>query len=260
MGNWLNMSSQLNPQMHPAMPPARRRAARSAWRSERRRHGRGQLGIVAYGALALALLTAAIPLRDALAGARPAIDDPSELALFPSGRWLQELSLGHPQLLADVAWLEAIQYYGKHRQTDRRYPLSPHLFSILTEADPQFESAYLFAALVMSEGGFLEDAERLLQRGVDRNPDSWKLRFELGFFQYVALKDYRAAAENFYNAAQLEGAAPYAHRFAAAAYEKAGDPQTAKVLWSLLAESTDNEEVRRMAAERLAELESGETR
>lgn len=216
------------------------------------------LHALAYLALAVVLLTAAIPLREALAGARTPIRDQSELALFPSGQWLRELSLGHPQLLADLAWLEAIQYYGKHRQTDRRYQLSPHLFFTLTDADPQFENAYLFAALVMSEGGYLEQAEELLQRGVDRNPGSWKLRFELGFFQYVALKDYRSAAGNFYNAAHLEGAAPYAHRFAAAAYEKAGDPETAKVLWSLLAETSDNEEIRRMASERLADLEPGE--
>jgi hypothetical protein len=204
------------------------------------------------------LLAGSVPLGEALERSRPAVRDESELTLFPSGRFLREASLGHPQLVADLAWLQAVQYYGKHRQGDRRYPLSPHLFYTLTDADPHFENAYLFAALVMSEGGFLREAETLLQRGADRNPDSWKLRFELGFFQYVALKKHACAAQNFHCASHLEGAADYVGRFAAAAYERAGDPETARVLWQVMAATSDNEEIQRMAQERIADLETGD--
>lgn len=215
-----------------------------------------QARIAALLVLAAAALIVCAPLGGRLAEGQSlsreaAIREAQELALFPSGKFLREISLGHPQLLADLAWLEAIQYYGKHRLSDRRYPLSPHLFKTLSDADPHFEGAYLFAALVMAEGGYLREAERHLQKGVAVNPLSWGLRFELGFFQYVALQDYARAAQSFYDAARLEGAAEYVGRFAAASFEQAGEQEAARALWSVIARSSENDEIRRMAKDRL---------
>ncbi len=217
--------------------------------------------IAALLLLAATALAVCAPLGGSLAQKQSAsreiaIRESQELELFPSGKFLREISLGHPQLLADLAWLEAIQYYGKHRLSDRRYPLSPHLFKTLIEADPHFEGAYLFAALVMAEGGYLREAEQHLQKGAAVNPHSWGLRFELGFFQYVALQDYARAAQSFHDASRLEGAAEYVGRFAAASFERAGDEETARALWGVIARSSENEEIQRMAKDRLSGLVS----
>jgi hypothetical protein len=201
------------------------------------------------------LIVAAIPCAEQLAASRRELRDSSELALFPSGRFLREASLGHAQLAADIGWLTAIQYYGKHRRADRHYPLAPHLFATITDADPQFENAYFFGSLVLAEGGFREQAERLLRRGAERNPHSWGLRFELGFYQYVIEKSYGEAAAAFMAAAQIPGAPEYVRRFAAAAHQRSGDAATARLLWDLIARESDNEEIRRMARARVASLE-----
>jgi len=205
---------------------------------------------------AAALIGAATPLAGRFAASRSALADHGELDLFPSGRFLREASLGHAQLAADLGWLTAIQYYGKHRQADRRYPLAPHLFATITDADPRFENAYFFGSLVLADGGFREQAERLLRRGAERNPDSWRLRFELGFFQYVIRKAPAAAAAEFAAAAAIPGAPEYVRRFAAAAFQQAGDEETARRLWQLVACESQNEEIRRMATERIATLEA----
>jgi hypothetical protein len=154
-----------------------------------------------------------------LMAAKGELPPAAELALFPSGRFLREVSLGHRHLVSDIAWLTAIQYYGKHRLGDRRYPLAPQLFAVLIDADEGFEKAYLFGSLVMAEAGFMGKGEQLLERGVAANPDSWKLRFELGFFRYVYTRAWGAAAEAFAAAAAIRSAPEYVVRFA-----ESGDP------------------------------------
>ena len=200
---------------------------------------------------ALLLLSLAQPVSSHLMDYRERVIDRSEMTYFPSGRCLQELSLGHRHLIADIAWLSAIQYYGKHRQTDQNYDISPSLFSVITEADPGFINAYLFASLVMTEAGMREQAEALLVEGTENNPDSWRLYFDLGFFHFVVTHSWDKAAEAFHAAAQAPGAPEYTQRFAAASYDKAGDEETARVLWQVIALESENEEIIRMAEERL---------
>jgi hypothetical protein len=185
------------------------------------------------------------------------VTDRAELVLFPSGRMLAEMSLGHPHLLADAAWLTAIQYYGKHRQTDRRYPMAPQIFEVITQADPSFRNAYLFGALVMAEDGNPAAAEAMLRRGVERNPRSWEMHFELGFFLYVYRRSLPEAARAFECAAGLPGAPEYVRRFAAATWERAEQPEVARSLWEQVADQTDNVEVRRIAEARLQALRAG---
>lgn len=209
------------------------------------------LALVLVAVLALGLAARA---GGEFARQRGPVKDPAELVLFPSGRMLAELSLGHPHLLADAAWLTAIQYYGKHRLTDRRYPLAPQIFEVITQADPTFRNAYLFGALVTAEDGNPAAAEAMLRRGAERNPQSWEIHFELGFFLYVYRRSMPEAARAFERAAELPGAPAYVRRFAAASWERAEQPEVALRLWEQIAGQTENAEVRRIAEARLQAL------
>ncbi len=64
------------------------------------------------------------------------------------------------------------------------------------------------------------------------------------------------AAAEFAAAAEIPGAPEYTRRFAAAAFQRAGDAATARHLWQVIACESENEEIRRMAAERIASLET----
>lgn len=223
-------------------------------------HGRRRRFTPVAGIVLLLLLGAGIAAsggRFAAVRVRPA--DAAELTLFPSGAWLAEASLGYRHLVADFAWITAIQYYGRHRQADRRYPLAAHLMRIVTDADPRFESAYLFGALVLVENGQHDRAAELLAKGVRANPRSWRLWFELGFFHYIFTRSWTEATRALRIAARLPGAADYVRRLAAAAAERAGDAATAVRLWETIATESGNEEIRRIARDRLARLQSGPT-
>ncbi len=200
--------------------------------------------------LALSVLSSA-----ALDRAVPAAPPAAEFWLFPKGKTLSVLGLGNSELVADLCWLAAVQYYGKHRLTDRRYPLAEHLFDVIVQADPLFEGAYLFGALVLAEEGRIEEAAGLLARGVEAREDSWRLPFELGFLHYVFRRDWEAAGRMFVLASQRPGAPEYVRRFAAAAYEYAGNPFVALGLWRAMERTTANEEIRRLAREHIERLE-----
>ena len=181
-------------------------------------------------------------------------DDPTELALFPTGAWIRPLACGFNELVADAVWLRALQYYGEHRASDRRYPYLETLFQTLTDLDPRFVNAYIFGALTLAEDeGQLDRGLALLRRGMAANPESWWLTFEYGFLQYIH-GDFAQAGHWLARAARMEGAEPWVQRLAAYASAKAGDHETALALWLEIYRNSENDEIRRIAREYLERL------
>jgi tetratricopeptide (TPR) repeat protein len=179
-----------------------------------------------------------------------------ELTYYPSGRLLKVADLGYSALAADVLWLRGIQYYGEHRKTDLRYPLAEHIFSTITNLDPDFIGAYRFGALVLSEdAGSVAGAVDLLRRGLRSNPEAWQIPFDLGFIYFMGLNDYSKAAHYFRLSSQLPGAPEVARRFSAFAYRKSGKPEVAKALWEEMLESSSNEVLREMALDSIKRID-----
>jgi hypothetical protein len=203
------------------------------------------------GALAIALAGLA---HTPLGHSRPVLPEQEELPLFPSGRMLRAIDLGQPTLIADLAWLQAIQYYGKHRMGDRQYPLAAHLFDTVVGFDPAFRTAYLFGALVLEEAtGSLDASRELLRRGEREMPMEWMFPFSQGFMEYrkgnVAL-----GAREMERASRLPGAPGYAARLAAHAYARAGRPDRAEELWEAIERETEDPGIRALARQRLQDL------
>jgi tetratricopeptide (TPR) repeat protein len=178
-----------------------------------------------------------------------------ELFYFPSGRLLRGAALGNEALVADLAWLRAIQYYGEHRKTDRAYPMMGHIFDIITTLDARFVNAYAFGALVMGQDeGQMDAGIALLQKGIANNPESWFLPFEAGFLYYLVAKDAKLASLYFSRAARLPGCPDHVCRFAAHTSGRAGYSENAIRLWQEIAHTTPNEEIRRMAERKIEQL------
>lgn len=209
------------------------------------------VGLVAVGLL----LAGAYRLGFALERARSSSVDRAELTYFPTGPWVRAAALGRSRLAADFCWLEAIQYYGQHRRTDRRYDYAETLFRTLTDLDPGFENAYVFGALVLhGDARAPQAAYALLDKGIACNPSSWRLAFEHGFLAYLESKDSRIAVEYLSRAARLPGAPSWVGRLAAFAATKAGDRDLSLEMWRRVLENSENDEVRRIARARLREL------
>lgn len=235
----------------------------ASFRSSRRLE-RGPLALLLAAALCLA---AASALAGAWGGQARARLAGGELQLFPNGPWVRPLCFGRARLVADLAWLQAIQYYGAHRLSDRRYPFTHTLFQTMVGLDPQFENAYVLGALILDQDvGRTDAATALLEEGIRANPESWRLAFELGFLHYShavhpasadeAGPHLAAAVRRLRQAGSLPGAPETVGRLAAYAAGRAGDPELALLLWREALRHAPNDEVRRIAERYIQQWES----
>jgi hypothetical protein len=178
-----------------------------------------------------------------------------EMVYFPSGTFLDEVSAGQDEILADYLWLRAIQYYGMHRQTDRQYQWAKHIFHVITALNPRFVEAYRFGGLVLAaDANDLAGGIDLLKRGFHANQDRWEIPFDLGFLQYLSHQDLLAAAY-FRRAAELPGASEQVKRFTAFAYRRGGDETAAQEMWIQMRDTATNPVSREIADYALKDLE-----
>lgn len=178
-----------------------------------------------------------------------------ELSYYPSGRGLEPATLGHAESAADLAWMRAVQYYGAHRLGDNQFVQMAHVFDVLTTLSPGFVPAYEFGAFALAqEGRDFPAAEGLMLKGLDANPASGELAFQLGFLYYVRPggRDLTRAAEYFEQAARQPDAPPQSLKFAAFSRQHAGDLRVAYALWATIAAHSPNRYLREMAEKKMA--------
>ena len=212
------------------------------------------------GAWAVAIVFAACAwtLAATLARTLPRPHPLEELSYYPSGQRLGLVTMGHQETFADLAWMRAVQYYGEHRRTDMLFTRLDHVFDILTTLSPHFVPAYVFGSFALAqEGGAFDSAEALMLKGLEANPSSGRLAFEMGFLYYVKPggRDLGHAGEYFEQSARMADAPPSARRFAAYVRQNSGDLLVARALWMDVAQRPDNMYLREMAEREIGRID-----
>ncbi len=109
---------------------------------------------------------------------RAAVGD--ELLYIPSKAILKHLTAGMSNIVADLLWIETIQYtVGEFHSPERKFQWLDHMLSATTELDPYFEGAYVNGGMFLSAIGRDDRALDYLKEGFVRNPGSWKLPHEI---------------------------------------------------------------------------------
>jgi len=214
--------------------------------------------VIGCWATALVLGACAYALADTLARTLPRQHPLEELSYYPSGQRLGLVSLGHPETFADLAWLRAVQYYGEHRRSDMVFTKLYHVFDILTALSPHFVPAYVFGGFALAqEGAAFDRAEALMLKGMEANPTSGPLAFELGFLYYVKPggRDLVHAGQYFEQSARMPDAPPSAGRFAAYVRQNAGDLAVARALWIGVAQNSGNAYLREIAEREIDKID-----
>jgi len=213
--------------------------------------------VLAAWAIALTLGAGAWTMADVASHRLRRPNPLEELSYYPSGRHLEPATLGHAETVADLAWLRAVQYYGEHRRSDMQFVRLYHVFEILTSLSPRFVPAYVFGGFALAqEGRDFDHAAQLMTKGIEANPTSGNLAFELGFLYFVRPggRDLRNAAAYFEQAARQPDAPPLARRFAAYVRQNAGDLHLAYELWSGVAQHSENKYLREMAEREMLKI------
>jgi tetratricopeptide (TPR) repeat protein len=180
-----------------------------------------------------------------------------DVLYISSPKIVKRASLGFDGLMACIYWTRTVQYFG-HRlyNNERSYNELAPLLEITTTLDPHMLPAYQFGASFLAPdppngAGQPQRAIRLMEYGIEHNPDEWRLYWNLGFVYYIGLKDYKKASEVFGRGSRVPHAHPFLRILAARTAENAGDFTTARLLWSATFESSRETSIRRNALEHL---------
>ncbi|MFO0583147.1 MAG: tetratricopeptide repeat protein [Anaeromyxobacter sp.] len=158
--------------------------------------------LAALALAAFGLTAAARHHLEGEASRRDAVRDP---AWLPSGKLLRAASFGQRLLLADLYWLETVQYVGetvlaKVQRWDALYPLG----EIVTDLDPRFGYAYqITGSNLAGLARKYPEAERILKKGMRNLPDRWSLYFTHATNKFFYEQDYAEAAKYARLAAQV---------------------------------------------------------
>ena len=109
---------------------------------------------------------------------RAAVGD--ELLYIPSKAILKHLTAGMSNIVADLLWIETIQYtVGEFHNPERKFQWLDHMLSATTDLDPYFEGVYVNGGMFLSAIGRDERAMDYLKAGFISNPESWQLPHEI---------------------------------------------------------------------------------
>ena len=174
---------------------------------------------------------------------------------LPSGKFVEQAAMGYRELAADMVWFQAVQYYGGYAKSEHDLAYFSGLIDIVNDLDPNFVFPYIFGAVVLAQDlGDLERGIHVLKRGMERNPQSWEIPFEIGFLYYTVAQEKSSAAHYFDLASRMPGGEERAARFAAFVYSRAGHLETSIRMWEEIERDADQPYMRDMARRYLIKL------
>ena len=187
-----------------------------------------------------------------------------ESLYFSSGETIRKMSLGHESLAADIYWIRAVQYFGNKvlasgqsvASNDTRkikMELLPPLLDIIVKLDPHHIPAYRFGAIFLPERDF-PAAVGLLERGIEENPNEWRLYQDLGYIYWQA-GEYEKAANYYEQGSEIPGVPYWMRDMAGFMRIKGGSRETARAIYQQYAESEDKQ-IRAQAVGRLKQLQA----
>jgi len=214
--------------------------------------------------LLVVLLVGAIATQTVIGGAFDQVTATQEVQWVRSPNVMRRLVLGFNSVAADIYWIRAVQFYGGTKLSkaeNKDFSFLYPLLDITTTLDPRFNIAYRFGAILLSEGypngpGRPEEAIALLEKGIREAPTKWEYYLDAGFVEYWWRRDHRAAADWFVRGSKLPTAPNWLAPLAASALAEGGDQVAARVLWTQLAQTAEQDWMRRTARTRLQQLDA----
>jgi len=175
----------------------------------------------------------------------------SSIVYVPSGKHLKFASFGNSAMMADLVYLWAIQYYSNYNIQDR-FDYLEHIFSIISELDPKYLDPYEVGALIaVYEAKDMELAFKILDMGLEKNPEQWIFPFQAGHYAQRFLEDFHIARDYYEKTMKIEGAPAQTERLAANAAFKMMDYEAAWQSWLEIYQTATDERIIKIAANHL---------
>jgi hypothetical protein len=201
---------------------------------------------------------------------RPPVDPSvADESLYLDGKTARRISLGFNGLAADWYWMRSLQYVGRKiisvpedvaidNLSDLNMKLLAPLLDTATTLDPEFMDPYEYAAIVLPSID-VDQAIRITQKGIDANPNAWRLYHHLGYI-YWQQHNYQAASEMYGRGGQIAGAPAWMEAMRAKMTADGGSRATAREIYMRMYEQSNEEQIKDMARKRLLQLDSFDQR
>ena len=215
---------------------------------------------IGLGATLLVGLAAVCVLQARIDAERQAIEEERDELLLRSPNLVKKMSLEYAPLMGDIYWTRTVQYYGeKHQEQDQNLELLWPLLDITTTLDPHLIPAYRFGSIFLSAApprgaGRPDLAAKLLERGLQENPDQWRLYEDLGNVYYFDAKDYKNAARAFLDGSKNPAAAIWMKSMAAKIAAEGESLETSYFLWQDVDQTTTDPTIKKNAESHLRSL------
>jgi tetratricopeptide (TPR) repeat protein len=197
------------------------------------------------------------------AGASARIEEGKEVLLLPPGKVLGALDLGYHSLAADLLFIRANIYYGRHILTDERLPWLNDFTDTLISLDPDFKKAYLWGAMVSMyrkrdsdriESRYVRRAIAILKKGMLRFPNDYRFPMRIGFNYYYEMSDIEHGIPFFERASKMPGAPAWLREKLVDLYSKRGRRALARQMLAELAMEAEDPVLGKALADRLEAL------
>jgi len=185
--------------------------------------------------------------------------------LAVQGSLLKGYALGFEGLIADWYCMKSLQYIG-NKIIDSKEPvnidnlnaLNPRLLypylDNATTLDPHFIEAYSYGAIILPAID-KEKAIKIAVKGIENNPNEWRLYHQLGYI-YWRLGDYEKAATIYDKGAEIENAPPFMKLMAAQMRKEGGSRETARAIYRQMSAEATDRQIKETAELRLMQLDS----
>ena len=175
----------------------------------------------------------------------------SSIIYIPSGQYLKLATFGNSSLLADMIYVWAIQYYSDYTIPDM-YEYLDHIFSIINELDPSYLDPYDIGAVIAAyEAEDLDLALKILDRGLEKNPEQWLFSYMAAHYAQMIKKDHKLAQEYYKKAMNIEEVPPIVERLYANAIFKSMDYKGALQAWLEIYKTAKDERIKKIASNHL---------
>lgn len=182
--------------------------------------------------------------------------DYEEEYIILDGERLRGFCFGLEGLVADYYWMQTLQYFGKKILSAKERgeainiqdlrPLNPKmiypLLENVTDLDPKFTDAYLFASLVLSALD-ADKAIELAEKGIRNSPNDWRLYHYLGFI-YWRKGEYEKASEVYFQGSSLPDAPSFMKLAGAKIKAEGGSRETARQIYRQIYEESNSTQVK----------------
>lgn len=180
--------------------------------------------------------------------------------IFPS-KFSRIMALGNQGVLSDFLFLKTMTFIGERGVagtplSEKEWEYVVRCLDVVTDLDPYFVDPYMLAEGLLAWDALRpEDANLLLNKGMQYRDWDWRLPFFVGFNSFYFLGDYETASGFIMQAAQLPGSPSYLKTLGARLAYYGGKSKTALLFLQQMLAETDDALLKKRLAMRLQALE-----